>query len=286
MLFSDLVRVHVAVARTEEVPMTVEDEARVHSREAREPVGVFPVHRERTDDATLRLDHGKGTVPPIATSACLDEALGARLVARLEHRLELVETSGALPTGSRRAWRAELAVVACLDEADPSASILCEAACDAVAHRLWSRPNCWSGADDGSAVRDLHTHVASEIERVRARKQLPDAHPLWAAALTIGGRLWLLGEGEAIVYLQTANGALRTTELRDGILSTRLDVTETHGLALALGEACGRLEDSLVANRLASEDRLDVVVADLAERARVAGGRRGAWIVARFVDAT
>lgn len=271
--------------------MTVEHESRIRPREGREAAGVFSLRREslrseRTDDATLRLDHGKGTVPPIATSACLDEALCARLVARLEHRLELVEASGALPTGSRRAWRAELAVVACLDDEDPDASVLCAAACDAVAHRLWSSPTCWSGADDGAAVRDLHAHVASEIERVRARKQLPDAHPLWAAALTIGDRLWLLGEGEAIVYLRTANGALRTTELRDGILSTRLDVAETHGLALALGEACGRLEDTLVADRLASEDPLDVVVADLAERSHVAGGRRGAWIVARFVDAT
>jgi hypothetical protein len=265
--------------------MTVEHEPQTRPTEGREAAGVFPLRRERDDDATLRLDHGKDTVPPIATSACLDETLGARLVARLEHRLELVEASGGLPTGSRRAWRAELAVVACLDDENPDAAVLCEAACDAVAHRLWSSPTCWSGADDTVAVRDLHAHVAGEIERVRARKQLPAARPLWAAALTIGDRLWLLGEGEAVVYLRTANGALRTTELRDGILSTRLDVAETHGLALALGEACERLEDTLVADRLASDDPLDGVVAGLAERSHAAGGRRGAWIVARFVAA-
>lgn len=256
------------------------DDSPSRARAERESAPVFPLSQER--DATLRLDQSKRSVPPIATSACLDDAFCARIVARMEHRLDLVETSGSLPTGSRRAWRGEVAVVACVGGDDPRGVVLCEAACDAVAHRLWSRPVCWSGNDPSVTVRGLHAHVAAEVERVRERKALAPSKPIWAAALTLSDRLWLLGEGEAIVHVRMVDGTVRTTELHDGVSTTRLDVAELHGVAVALGEACGRLEEDIVSQRLASEDRLDVVIADLIERTKAAGGRRGAWIVARF----
>lgn len=254
------------------------DDSRTRVRADRESAA--PISRER--DPTHRLDQGKRSVPPIATSVCLDDAFCARLVARMEHRLDLVEASGSLPTGSRRAWRGEVAVVACVGGDDPRGVVLCEAACDAVAHRLWSRPACWGGKDASVTVRGLHAHVAAEVERVRERKALAPSNPIWAAALTLRDRLWLLGEGEAIVHVRMSDGTVRTTELHDGVSTTRLDVAEIHGVAVALGEACGRLDEDIVSQRLVSEDRLDVVIADLTERTKAAGGRRGAWIVARF----
>ncbi|MCB9618154.1 MAG: hypothetical protein H6724_01740 [Sandaracinus sp.] len=251
----------------------------IHS--LREPTEIFQLTPREPADPTLRLREGRGAMPPMATAICLAPRGAARLVARLEHRLDLVESSGNLPTGSHQAWRAELAVVACLDGASDEETVLCESVCDAVTHRLWSNRELGDGTDE-APIAALHAHVAEELERVRARKKLGAEQPSWAAALARGATLWLLGDGEASVYLRLSNGAVRITELRERALRARIDLDEVHGVAVALGEAKGTLDASLVGTCLAREVPLDACASDLAERACAAGAVRGGWIVARF----
>jgi hypothetical protein len=264
-----------------------------------------PAHHERpgrtrrTSEVALRLGRCE-QVTPVTTVGCLDESSSARLVTRLERRLDVLECSSP-PTWSalrpgrfipvHRVPRAELAVVASFSTSWAEGDAwLCHAVCDAVTHRLWETATFWDRDDDSAALLpDLHAHVSSELARLRDELELPSSMPSamppwWAAMIATPHHLWMLGEGEARVHLVRSDGHLRKIERHDGGLLARVVRQEVDYAAIALGDACDRLDAPLVARHLQRDDTLGGIVSAIVDSTHAAGATHGAWVVARLVE--